>query len=230
MNKNQQKNGLPKIFTLLLLAGLICSISSALALNTWDQYYVYLYDDDSTLSLAEGITATFDSATNTGTTVTFVKSGYVHALSLDSVNITFNKFFTDNSLTFTTETDLLGTITLTTDWGPPNTVTNAEDSYNALTKTLTLQVIDGKQVTLQWPNTLPSSALADTYSIIYMSLPLLGLLALAVIGSVTFMFIMNRNGNISYISMAIVTMVIVIIGVAIASAIMSAIQTSGVVP
>jgi hypothetical protein len=41
---------------------------------------------------------------------------------------------------------------------------------------------------------------------------------------------MNRGGDVSYIGMAIIVMVTVIIGVAVASAIMSAIQTSGIIP
>lgn len=218
--------------TILVLATAIFLItaSTASALVEWDSGYVFVYNDGSQLKLAEGVTATFDSSANTGASVQFVKDGATHTISLDAVNITISNFYTDSQLAFTTDTALLGTITITTDWGPPTTVTNAADSYNAQTKTLTLQVLDNQQVVLQWPNTPQSSALDDTYSIIYTSLPLLGLLALAVIGSVTFMFIMNRGGDVSYVEMAIIVMVTVIIGVAVASAIMSAIQTSGIIP
>jgi hypothetical protein len=214
--------------TILVLATAIflLTASTAYALVEWDSGYVYVLDGGEQIALAEGVTATFDSSANTGASVQFVKDGATHTISLDAVNITISNFFTDSQLAFTTDTALLGTITITTDWGPPTTVTNAADSYNALT----LQVLDNQQVVLQWPNTPQSSALDDTYSIIYTSLPLLGLLALAVIGSVTFMLIMNRGGDVSYVEMAIIVMVTVIIGVAVASAIMSAIQTSGIIP
>lgn len=225
MNHNHKR--LTILLTTLTL--LLLTASTAYALVEWDSDYVYVLDGGE-ISLAKGTTATFDTAANTGASVQFVKDGDTHTISLDAVNITISNFYTDNQLAFTTDTALLGTITITTDWGPPTTVTNAADSYNALTKTLTLQVLDNQQVVLQWPNTPQSSALDDTYSIIYTSLPLLGLLALAVIGSVTFMFIMNRGGDVSYIGMAIIVMVTVIIGVAVASAIMSAIQTSGIIP
>jgi hypothetical protein len=225
MNHNHKR--LTILLTTLTL--LLLTASTAYALVEWDSDYVYVLDGGE-ISLAEGTTATFDTDANTGASVQFVKDGDTHTISLDAVNITISNFYTDSQLAFTTDTALLGTITITTDWGPPTTVTNAADSYNALTKTLTLQVLDNQQVVLQWPNTPQSSALDDTYSIIYTSLPLLGLLALAVIGSVTFMFIMNRGGDVSYVGMAIIVMVTVIIGVAVASAIMSAIQTSGIIP
>ncbi len=225
-------NNKNRALTILVLATaiFILTASPAYALVNWDSGCVYVLDGGEQIALAEGVTATFDSSTNTGASVQFVKDGDTHTISLDAVNITISNFYTDSQLAFTTDTALLGTITITTDWGPPTTVTNAADSYNAQTKTLTLQVLDNQQVVLQWPNTPQSSALDDTYSIIYTSLPLLGLLALAVIGSVTFMFIMNRGGNVSYVEMAIIVMVTVIIGVAVASAIMSAIQTSGIIP
>lgn len=108
MNHNHKR--LTILLTTLTL--LLLTASTASALIEWDSDYVFVYNDGSQLKLAEGVTATFDSSANTGASVQFVKDGDTHTISLDAVNITISNFYTDSQLAFTTDTALLGTMTM----------------------------------------------------------------------------------------------------------------------
>lgn len=77
------------------------------------------------------------------------------------------------------------------------------------------------------PPDTKDGALNATYSIIYGSLPLLGVVALAAVVAVAFLAWQGQGGKIDVMT-AIVTVVMVVVGTAVAAAIMSAIQASGI--